>query len=118
MKDDERLKEEILELEERTPASSLSSLAWHKHPLYQKLLPWHQRPLLQALLIPMARLGQITLIYLIFVLPLWIFIDPLYEGGLETLTPSFCGALFIIAYLYGGFRTKDHQAEYIKSFLK
>ena len=118
MKDDERLKEDILELEVRTPASSLSSLAWHKHPLYQKLLPWHQRPLLHALLIPMVRLGQITLIYLIFVLPLWIFSDPLYEGGLETLTPSFCGALFIIAYLYGGFRTKDHQAEYIKSFLK
>ena len=119
MKEDERLKEEILELDVRTPASSLSSLAWHKHPLYQRLLPWHQRPLLHALLIPMVRLGQITLIYLIFVLPLWIFSDPLYEGGLETLTPSFCGALFIIAYLYGRFRgPKDHQAEYIKSFLK
>ena len=118
MKDDGRLKEEILELEVRTPASSLSSLAWHKHRLYYKLLPWHQRPLLQALLIPIARLGQIGLIYFIFVLPLWAFSDPSNDGGLETLTPSFCGALFIIAYLYGGFRRKDHQAEYIKSFLK
>jgi len=118
MKDDGRLKEEILELEVRTPASSLSSLAWHKHRLYYKLLPWHQRPLIQALLIPIARLGQIGLIYFIFVLPLWAFSDPSNDGGLETLTPSFCGALFIIAYLYGGFRRKDHQAEYIKSFLK
>ena len=119
MKDDGRLKEEILELEVRTPASSLSSLAWHKHRLYYKLLPWHQRPLLQALLIPIARLGQIGLIYFIFVLPLWAFSDPSNDGGLETLTPSFCGALFIIAYLYGRFRgPKDHQAEYIKSFLK
>ena len=118
MKDDGRLKEEILELEVRTPASSLSSLAWHKHRLYYKLLPWHQRPLIQALLLPIARLGQIGLIYFIFVLPLWAFSDPSNDGGLETLTPSFCGALFIIAYLYGGFRRKDHQAEYIKSFLK
>ena len=118
MKDDERLKEEILELEVRTPASSLSSLAWQKHRLYYKLLPWHQRPLIQALLIPIARLGQIGFIYFIFVLPLWAFSDPSNDGGLETLTPSFCGALFIIAYLYGGFRRKDHQAEYIKSFLK
>ena len=118
MKDDGRLKEEILEVEVRTPASSLSSLAWHKHRLYYKLLPWHQRPLIQALLIPIARLGQIGLIYFIFVLPLWAFSDPSNDGGLETLTPSFCGALFIIAYLYGGFRRKDHQAEYIKSFLK
>ena len=118
MKDDGRLKEEILELEVRTPASSLSSLAWHKHRLYYKLLPWHQRPLIQALLIPIARLGQIGFIYFIFVLPLWAFSDPSNDGGLETLTPSFCGALFIIAYLYGGFRRKDHQAEYIKSFLK
>ena len=118
MKDDERLKEDILELEVRTPSSSLSSLAWHKHRLHYKLLPWHQRPLLQALLIPIARLGQIGLIYFIFVLPLWAFSDPSNDGGLETLTPSFCGALFIIAYLYGGFRRKDHQAEYIKSFLK
>jgi len=118
MKDDGRLKEEILELEVRTPASSLSSLAWQKHRLYYKLLPWHQRPLIQALLIPIARLGQIGFIYFIFVLPLWAFSDPSNDGGLETLTPSFCGALFIIAYLYGGFRRKDHQAEYIKSFLK
>ena len=118
MKDDGRLKEEILEVEVRTPASSLSSLAWHKHRLYYKLLPWHQRPLIQALLIPIARLGQIGFIYFIFVLPLWAFSDPSNDGGLETLTPSFCGALFIIAYLYGGFRRKDHQAEYIKSFLK
>ena len=119
MKDDKRLKEEILELEERTPASSLSSLAWHKHPLYPKLLPWHQRTFFRALLIPVVRLAQIGLIYLIFVLPLWTFSDPSYDGGLETLTPSFCGALFIIAYLYRRFRgPKDHQAEYIKSFLK
>ena len=119
MKDDGRLKEEILELEVRTPASSLSSLAWIKHPLYPKLLPWHQRTLFRALLIPIVALAQIGLIYLTFVLPLRIFSDPSYDGGLETLTPSFCGALFIIAYLYGRFRgPKDHQAEYIKSFLK
>ena len=119
MKDDERLKEEILELEVRTPASSLSSLAWHKHPLYPKLLPWHQRTLFRALLIPTVVLAQIGLICLTFVLPLWIFSDPSYDGGLEALTPSFCGALFIIAYLYGRFRgPRDHQAEYIKSFVK
>ena len=119
MKDDERLKEEILELEVRTPDSSLSSLAWHKHPLYPKLLPWHQRTLFRALLIPTVVLAQIGLICLTFVLPLWILSDPSYDGNLEALTPSFCGALFIIAYLYGRFRgPKDHQAEYIKSFLK
>lgn len=119
MKDDKRLKGEILELEERTPASSLSSLAWHKHPLYPKLLPWHQRTLLRTLFLPMVVLAQITVIYFIFVLPLEIFSDPSYDGGLETLWPSFCGALFIIAYLYRRFRgPKDHQAEYIKSFLK
>ena len=72
----------------------------------------------------MKTLAQIGIILITFVVPLWIYIyrpyiysDPIYYWG--SLALSYCGTLYVIKYLYGRFLGPvDHQAEYIKTFLK
>ena len=124
MKDIEMLKKDILKLEVRNSDSSLSSLDWKGHHLYWNLLPWHQRNPLQLIKGLMKTLAQIGIIHLAFVVPLLIYInrayiyrDPIYHW--DSLVLSYCAALFVIKYLYGRFLGPvDHQAEYIKTFLK
>ena len=124
MKDIESLKSDILKLEVKNSDLSLSSLDWKGHHLYWKLLPWHQRNPFQLIKGLMKTLAQIGIIHLAFVVPLLIYInrtyiysDPIYHW--DSLALSFCAALFVIKYLYGRFLGPvDHQAEYIKTFLK
>ena len=124
MKGIEMLKKDILKLEVRNSDSSLSSLDWKGHHLYWNLLPWHQRNPFQLIKGLMKTLAQIGIIHLTFVVPLLIYInrtyiysDPIYHW--DSLVLSFCAALFVIKYLYGRFLGPvDHQAEYIKTFLK
>ena len=124
MKDIESVKKDILKLEVRNSDSSLSSLDWKGHHLYWNLLPWHQRNLFQLIKGLMKTLAQIGIIHLAFVVPLLIYInrpyiyrDPIYHW--DSLVLSYCAALFVIKYLYGRFLGPvDHQAEYIKIFLK